>query len=509
MQIKAIFSECSMNSWLDIAEHLKQEHGWNLCYWIATSKFERAIKKKFPEVVFHESIDAARGINAHTFADIELIPLDQKLLADFSFCELIVLNMMNRMDPMNIFGYEERIRLYHKYLRYWITVIDTLKPDVVVAPVVPHLMYDYVLYEICKKKGIKTIMFYHTPIEPLIFPIGRFEDGSHVIKTTYAKLQKSLNEQNMVLSESTQKYLANMTGDYAQAIPWYLKKNLEKQSVIKKMTEAPRSFFDMIESGKYPGEWLLTTEHYIKEKGKKIEESDVRGMKYLWYRKKGEKKKSYLKKHYNKLTKSIDFDCPYVYVPIHYQPERSTSPEAGIFSNQLLMIDLISKCVPKGWSVYVKEHPMQFNKKTSGECSRTVDFYDDIASLANVKLVALSSSSFDLIDNSKAVATATGMVGWESILRGKPVLVFGHAWYKECEGVFFTTTKETCKNALSKISAGYTVDEKLVKLFAYVLEKVCVRAYIAPDCEKISGISHDKNVSMLTDTLHKFYSQSF
>lgn len=201
-----------------------------------------------------------------------------------------------------------------------------------------------------------------------------------------------------------------------------------------------------------------------------------------------------------------DFDCPYIYVPLHYQPERSTSPEGGVFPNQLLMVELLSTCAPEGWSIYVKENPLQFQAvAATGECSRTIDFYDDLAALPNVTIVPISTSSFELIDNSMAVATVTGTAGWEAVLRGKPTLIFGHAWYKGCEGVFYTPTIDMCRSALSKIQAGYKVDNKLVRLFVYALEQVSVRGYVEPAHEKVAGISHEENVAALTDAIHFFY----
>jgi capsule polysaccharide export protein KpsC/LpsZ len=170
------------------------------------------------------------------------------------------------------------------------------------------------------------------------------------------------------------------------------------------------------------------------------------------------------------------------------------------------MVDLLSKCVPEGWSVYVREHPVQFKTIGSrGECSRTIDFYDDLASLSNVKLLPIPASNIDLIDHSEAVATVTGTGGWEALLREKPVLVFGYAWYKDCKGVFYTPTEETCRSALSKIQAGYKVDKKYIWLYLYVLEQVCIKAYLDFDYQKLAGISYEENVSVLKNIIHNFY----
>ena len=47
-----------------------------------------------------------------------------------------------------------------------------------------------------------------------------------------------------------------------------------------------------------------------------------------------------------------------------------------------------------------------------------------------VKLMSTDEESFDLIEHCHALATVSGPVGWEGIVRGKPVIVFGITWYE-------------------------------------------------------------------------------
>jgi len=61
MQIKAIFSECSMDFWLDVTEKLVQENNWKPCYWIGMQELKQSIKERFPDENFHYSMNAARG----------------------------------------------------------------------------------------------------------------------------------------------------------------------------------------------------------------------------------------------------------------------------------------------------------------------------------------------------------------------------------------------------------------------------------------------------------------
>jgi hypothetical protein len=419
------------------------------------------------------------------------------------------------MDSSGTFSYEERVRLYYSYIRYWMAVLDHFKPDVVFFPVAPHLMYNYVLYELCKRKHIKTMMFEVSSFsKPLIYPVEQFECGSNAIKSMYDNLLKSHNEEvkDVSLSDDVEKHLKKILGDYSEATPSYIKEYLDKQQVMrfiaKRFAVNPYDLPKMVRKAKF----LYNKEHYVKQNRKNIAESDVRGLRYLFCILEGINKKKKLSRHYKKLTRDVDLNCPYIYVPLHYQPERTTSPEGNIFVDQRLMVDLLSKCIPEDWSIYVKEHPMQSKAISShGECSRTIDFYDELVSIPNVKIIPTSTLTFSLSDHAKAVATVTGTVGWETVLRGKPVLMFGHAWYRNCEGVFYTPTEEACRAAISKIQAGYKVDKKKVRLFIHVLEQVSVIGYLEPNYVKMAGISyedcHEENVSTLTDTIQRFYTQ--
>jgi len=135
------------------------------------------------------------------------------------------------------------------------------------------------------------------------------------------------------------------------------------------------------------------------------------------------------------------------------------------------------------------------------------DFYNRIVSLPNVQLISITSSNFDLIDNSKTVVTITGTAGWEAVVRGKPVLIFGHAWYKFCEGVFFIQSEKDCREAFVKIQSGFTIDKELVHLFLAIVQQIGVNAYVEPAFAKIVNFSPDQNVTRLVDAIRSFYIQ--
>ena len=148
-----------------------------------------------------------------------------------------------------------------------------------------------------------------------------------------------------------------------------------------------------------------------------------------------------------------DLDKKYIIVFLHYQPERTSMPEGLYFANQWHLINTIHRALPEGYHLYVKEHPSTFTNTTDrfDPRYRNIEFYRNIASLPNTTLVDLSVNSFTLIDKCKCVATITGTVGGEALLRGKPVLVFGNAPYREHKYAFVVRNSIDVSNALEKI----------------------------------------------------------
>lgn len=510
MVVKAIFSECSFFLWLDTAEQLSRESGWKPVYWTALPDFEKYIKQRFPDVIYHSTLDAIRGISPSSCASMNLPALDQPLLEKLAFCESIVLPMMDRMDINGTFSYNQRKNLYYSYVKYWSGVLDTFKPDVYISPVSPHVIYDYVLYCLCKMRGIKTIMFNQPSLYGWIYPVEHFEEMPKSIQKLYENLlhlQKAGDVEPFTLSNQTEYYLKKTSSDYSTAVPFYMKEQFKQNQIgiflLKKFITNPDNISNMILKGKM----LFSRNHYVKQKGKSIQESNMKGLEYILNRIQGINKKNHLKQRYKKLQQEPDFTRPYVYIALHYQPENSTSPQGEIFADQYLLVELLSKCLPDDWSIYVKEHSSQWHIKLHGERGRTIDFYDALSILPNVRLVPVNSPNFELIDKAKAVATVTGTTGWEAIVRGRPVLIFGHAWYKGCEGVFYTPSEITCKAAMTKITAGYKVDKEAVRLFIHVLEKVGMRGYVDAGYESVADISYEDNITALVHTIQRFYTE--
>lgn len=137
----------------------------------------------------------------------------------------------------------------------------------------------------------------------------------------------------------------------------------------------------------------------------------------------------------------------YIVVFLHYQPERTTLPEAQFFVQQLHMIRTIQLALP-GYKILVKEHPGTFAEQFNIKY-RSKRFYHSLSQMKDVSLIDPRIDSFSLVDNSLCVVTVRGTVGLQSLIRGKQVLCFGLSSYTDFDGCYFV---HSCKDVIDAIS---------------------------------------------------------
>lgn len=113
----------------------------------------------------------------------------------------------------------------------------------------------------------------------------------------------------------------------------------------------------------------------------------------------------------------------YFLYPLQYHPESSTSVKAPSFINEYEIIRAIVFSLPYGTKLYIKDHPSMF-------ALQSVDFYQRLSLLPNTVLIAPSANTKSLIKSSMAVLTLTSTVGFEALLYGKKVLMFGSDSYE-------------------------------------------------------------------------------
>ena len=149
-----------------------------------------------------------------------------------------------------------------------------------------------------------------------------------------------------------------------------------------------------------------------------------------------EHRKLNLRRQISKFQDVYSLEEKFVYFPLHFEPERTTNPDGGVFHDQILAILALRKILPKDTYIYVKEHPSQFYVANKGSRGRSPLFYELIKNLDKVKFVGFEENSLELIKHSIFVSTISGSVALEASVIGKKSLIFGDIWFKGCPNVF-------------------------------------------------------------------------
>lgn len=120
----------------------------------------------------------------------------------------------------------------------------------------------------------------------------------------------------------------------------------------------------------------------------------------------------------------------YVYMPLHLIPESSVFVKASYYVDECNLIEQVSKSLPIGWKLYVKEHQAMLGE-------RGFEFYKKVAELHNVRVVQINyyKDPKPWIMNAKGVITITGTAAYEAALLGKKSIVFGDVPFTLIDGI--------------------------------------------------------------------------
>ena len=279
---------------VEIAKQLKKHN----VYAIVGEKLNLQIKKAFYKIKKDIILLPHKKLkNFSYFAGIQwgkIPPLNENLVNNMVHCESVVMKMYERIKSLNPDNYDKRKIHYLYSLRYWNWFLDHYKIEALLTYSIPHMGYDYIVYELCRLKGIKIYINY------FLYP-----SWGYFMSNIYEPFQ------NFKPEEEREKYL------------YPALKNIFTEYLYNK----PLSYKPVI---------IPNIARIKKHQEKvKIEQRN------LW-------------EFYSKCCISPNLKKKFIYAPLHYQYEGSTCPLGGIFVDQFFMIDILSRL---GIQVYVKEHP--------------------------------------------------------------------------------------------------------------------------------------------------------
>ncbi len=451
---------------------------------------------KSQEKVWHKHRDCQFGDYPVDWGEID--PIDEEIIEKMVNCETVFLRMVDRLERGKTINYQQRKRVYLRHLRYWNHILEHKDINLYLSTNYPHECFDYVLYNLCKLKGIPTVMLRAglRSIPDVLFITEDWEKPAEGLEKKYKELKKQFNDGEISLARKFEEEIKAQTSDDSDdSDPWYMTHASSPKAKAKK-AEKERS-----------EKWWKMVRKMMRTNPIKFVKHVIRFIARIftvefWARRleKAQKVKLNLKriKFYNKNAVEPDLSKKYIYLPLHYQPECTTCPMAGEYRDQLLIAQMIASVAPDDILIYVKEHPMQ------GDIARSIEYYQDFLEIRNVRLVPTTFDSIELLKNSLAVATATGTSGFEALFRGIPVLMFGHRFMQYGPGVYPIHTIDDCKKAMDEIQSGKRgASLKDLRTFLKAIEEVAIDGYVEDANRDVSLLSEDENVEKVAGALRK------
>lgn len=505
-----LYNTSIADPFLTVARILQEEDGFEPVYWIGFNYDHsvRSVPEAFPGIVYQSYQEAWRGIFS---PEIEKraaeISLDVDLLKALSPYQLQAYTMMNRMDfDRSSFNVMERERHYLHLLRCWLAALEMYKVDLVISSVQPHRVYDYVLYLLCKQRGIPFLSFLNTMAVERVFAVNDIFSIGDIFDADYQRYrQQDLSPDN--LPEEIRREYFRVQKDYSVAAPSYMarhKSHAKKlDNPVTRLWRYTKKYFRKKADSDNGNRGVQHS--MLKNPGRPLTDGSLSPWWFYRTRLSGVRYQKKLKKLYDSLSTEPVPGEKYIFLPLHYQPEATTSPAGDIYVNQYLMVQTLLKNTPSDYHIYVKEHPQQLQSHTLGFTSRIPEFYQDLAACDRVRLMPLSWDSYRIMKDAAAVATVTGTVGWETIMHHIPVLVFGLTWYERCPGVL-RITDEASAATIPAFIEGFRFDENalLAYLLSFADHSVC--AYHYNGRKKYFSISEEECARRLIQVIKHYLS---
>ncbi len=117
-------------------------------------------------------------------------------------------------------------------------------------------------------------------------------------------------------------------------------------------------------------------------------------------------------------TLAVPPATPYVFFGLHMQPESTIDVWAPFFSNQLWVIELLSRSIPPSHKLLVKIHKSDAANYSQEQLNRMKSF-------PGVELVPPFVDSRSFIEAADLVVAIQGTIGLEAALLGIPVIMLG------------------------------------------------------------------------------------
>ena len=354
------------------------------------------------------------------------------------------------------FSHERMLSIIQVGIEDMERMFDEIKPDLVVSFQCVTLG-DHLSCLVAKSRGVQVLNLRPIRIKNYIFAGEDVYEPSQKLQNKYLENKNNgINDES--LKDEAKKYILNVKEDNAlyegvvlpSDKPPITRKKQINLNILKDKIKNLLSSLDLEFNRKFGREKYDTSiSGYFKPT---IFEKFTKPYKANSLR-------NYMAKRY--LRQQDLKNLNYAFFPLHTEPEVTLSVYSKAHLNQIETIRLISHSLPVGMKLVVKEHPWAIGKRNLG-------FYKKIISIPNVKLADPIMSSRDLIKDASLITVIASSIGFEGLILGKPVAVFGNAPFSFLDDKMIREVRDLSQSSqiIKKLISDYEYDEE--DIMAYI-----------------------------------------
>jgi hypothetical protein len=373
------------------------------------------------------------------------------------------------------YTYNEILRIMYGNYRFWMEIFQKEKPSYIIGGEIGNSS-EYLAWAIAKKYNCRYLLFSHTRImeNRFFFCDNPFERVQKLEDTFTALKDKDLSTGErkglqgfldaFVSKRSKPQYFSFKNPfmfDFARI------SRVAKDALMRARVPADRSDRDFMLEDKDQLSFFGLFSHRA-----------IKAVRYLLSL---------------SLFERLPADADYFFFALHVQPEISTLLYGQFYDNQLAVVENICKCLPIGYRLVVKDHPVMVGRRTRG-------FYRELKKFPNVVLIDPEIDSHEIIKNSSGVITITGTVGIEGMLYEKPVVVLGDTIYNIFDLVYKPDGFRELGSTLRRAITSFKPDRDLLLKFLLAMELSSYEGYI-PDPVENPDMLSDQNMGKIAEAI--------
>ena len=121
----------------------------------------------------------------------------------------------------------------------------------------------------------------------------------------------------------------------------------------------------------------------------------------------------------------------FVYYPFHVPMDVALTVRAPLFVDQYYLIDYISRNIPNGYVLAIKEHPAMIGVVEYGRMKPLLERND------NIVFLNPDINNHEVMTKMDLLLTVNSKTGAESLMQGRKVICLGDAFYNQSKSVRF------------------------------------------------------------------------